>query len=173
MPKQKRTNRKDAVRAELDLPKYVGYLDCLLQTPVTVHIENKDSESRELSVRLFDGEGLLVPQEGSCFAPFESRVDHSASGVFSPLFLAENDAPREISVTASVSSEEEELCRAERTVTALPFDWWEGLEGNLERLAAFVRPRFPDCSKTRESAEKSGLLRRHTATKTPIKTPSV
>ena len=30
--------------------------------------------------------------------------------------------------------------------TALPYDWWEGLGGNAERLAAFVRPRIADCS---------------------------
>ena len=154
MPKQKRTEIKDKITLTLEPPKYVGYLDCLLATPVVVHISSRDDESRECKVALFDGDGLIVPHEGSCSLPFESKVEHVATGVFSPVFLVDAAAPREVAVTASVTVEGKEICRDTRAVTVLPFDWWEGLSGNPERLAAFVRPRLSDCARVLGEAGK-------------------
>ncbi len=150
MPKQKKEIKPIGVT--LEPPGYVGYSDCLLQTPLKVHIDNRDGEAHELKIALYGEEGLLIPYEGDCVAPFESRVEHVASGVFSPVFLVENKLPCTLTVTAAVSMEGKEVCRDSRTLTALPFDWWEGLGGNPERLAAFVRPRLSDCGRMLEEA---------------------
>ncbi len=152
MPKPKKTDIKEKITATLEPPKYVGYLDCLLETPVKVQISNRDAENRELGVKLYDECGLVVPHEGSCPVPFESKVEHVASGVFSPVFLVENAAPREVPVWVSVTAEGGEICRDSRLVTALPYDWWEGLGGNPERLAAYVRPRLSAAGRVLEEA---------------------
>ena len=47
-----------------------------------------------------------------------------------------------------------EILREQTQVTALPFDWWEGLEGNAERIASFVRPRVSECAQILSEAGK-------------------
>lgn len=152
MPKQKRTDIKEKISAQLLAPKYVGYLDCLLETPVTVQIVNRDAENYEFQVKLSGESGLVIAHEGTCIAPFESTAEHTIGGVFSPVFLVENPSPCQVSLGASVSKEGREIASAEKSITALPFDWWEGLDGNPERLAAFIRPRLSDCARVLEDA---------------------
>ena len=152
MPKQKKEVKP--IGLALEPPKYVGYSDCLLQTPVTVRVDNRDGESHEFRITLSDDSGLLIPYEGNCVAPFESRVGHVASGVFSPVFLVENKEVRTVSVTASAYMDGKEIAADSRSLTVLPFDWWEGLGGNPERLPAFVRPRLSDCRRILEEAGK-------------------
>ena len=154
MPKLKRTEQNEKFGAQLESPKYVGYLDCLLDTPLKAQIVSRDEETRELKVSIHDGSGLLIPHAGNCTAPFESKVEHVASGVFSPVFLVENETPKEVALRLSVTLGGKEVCGDGKTVVALPFDWWEGLAGNPERLAAFVRPRLSECSRILEDAGK-------------------
>ncbi len=152
--KKRKTELKEKVALSLRLPKYVGYLDCLLSTAVTVQVKNAHSEELECRVSLWDEAGLLVPYGEDCTVPFESTVELSAEGIFSPLFLSENSECREQPVTATVTAGDEELCREKGTLTVLPYDFWEGLEGNLERLPAFIRPRLADCARILDDAGK-------------------
>lgn len=135
-------------------PKYVGYVDYFLSTPVCVQVKNDSAEAVGLKVTMESADGLLVPYEAQAEVPFESAVELSAEGVFSPLFLAENDELRSCGAVVSAYLEGREVCRAEASFTALPFDWWEGLEGNAERLAAYVRPRLADCAAVLADAGK-------------------
>lgn len=150
---------KNAVKEKIELkallPKFVGYIDCALQTPITVQIKNGLSESIELKVKISDTEGMTVPYEAQVQAPFESAVELTAEGIFSPLFLAENSELKSVTLSITALSQDgKELCSKSETVTALPYDNWEGLEGNAERLAAFVRPRLSDCAHILENAGK-------------------
>ena len=135
-------------------PRFAGYADYFLSTPVAVQIQNDSAEAATLRVFFESESGLVVPYETQAEVPFESAVSISAEGVFSPLFLAENDEVRTCAVTVRAELDGKEVCRESVDVTALPFDWWEGLEGNAERLAAFVRPRLADCAAVLADAGK-------------------
>ncbi len=154
--KKSRKSKKMPAETILDLqaPKYVGYLDCVLGTPIVLKVRNGYEEAIELRLELGDGEGLLVPYRTSAQVPFESTVSVTAQGVFSPLFLAENAALRTVTVTATAAADGAAPCSAEAQIGVLPYDFWEGLEGNAERLACFVRPRVLDCGRILEDAGK-------------------
>ena len=149
---------KNIIKEKLTLlprfPAFVGYADYFLKTSVSVQITSGFSEAVRLTVSISDTNGLIVPYEAETEVPFESSVELRAEGIFSPLFLAENNELRQLAAEVVVSSEGKELKREQVTVTVLPFDWWEGLVGNAERLSAFVRPRLADCARVLEDAGK-------------------
>ena len=146
MPGKKIKNAlKDKLTLELRFPKFVGYADYFLSTPVSMQVKNDYSEAVPVCVTV-RSEGILTEYETQAEIPFESSVELNADGIFSPLFLAENDELKTCGAEVSVFVEGEEICKKRAEMTALPYDWWEGLEGNAERLAAFVRPRIADCS---------------------------
>ena len=127
-------------------PRYAGYADYFLSTPVSVQVKNDSAETATLRVFIESESGLIVNYETQAEIPFESAVSLTAEGVFSPLFLAENNELTVCAVTVRAELDGKEVCRENVEITALPFDWWEGLEGNAERLSAFVRPRLADCA---------------------------
>ncbi len=148
---------KQAVKEKIEIserfPKVVGYLDCALSTPISLQIKNTLSETADVKVSIHDGEGLLIPYETRIQVPFESSVEVNAEAVFSPLYLAENTQLKRVTLEATVSSPTGEvLSQKTGTVTVLPFDYWEGVDGNAERLAGFIRPRIADCARTLEDA---------------------
>ena len=142
----KKSKTTDEVTLEPRFPRYAGYADYFLSTPVFVQVRNDGSETVPLQIAIESGTGLLVPYETQAEVPFESAVSLVAEGVFSPLLLAENDELRDCPVSVTAKQDGRQVASASAVITALPFDWWEGLEGNAERLAAFVRPRLADCS---------------------------
>ncbi len=146
--------QKQAVGIAHRFPAYVGYADHFLKTEVPVQIRNGGAEPLSLTVRVFDEAGLVLPYETQIEIPFESTVELTLDGIFSPLFLAENDAERAVTVHICALSGEAELARCDAEVTALPFDVWEGLSGNPERLAAYLRPRVADCARMLEETGK-------------------
>ncbi len=150
----KRKNLAEKIVIEPDFPRYVGYVDHFLDTPVRIRIINKFEEELSVQVQLSDGEGLIVPLEHSAELPFESTVALELSGVFSPRYLAECDAVHVVTVKVSVLHEGKECGAQTAAVTVLPFDFWEGLSGNAERLSAYVRPRTNECALTLQEAAK-------------------
>ena len=137
---------KEKISVELRFPTYVGYTDYFLSTPVSVQLRNDSAETVVLNVTAESAEGLLSAYETETEVPFESSVELNVKDVFSPLFLAGNDELRPCTVVFTVRRDGEEIHKKKAQTTALPYDWWEGLGGNAERLAAFVRPRIADCS---------------------------
>ena len=147
MPANKLKNLlKDKISVTAEFPAYVGYADYFLSVPVSFRVKNDYAETLSLTVKAESADGLIVPFEGQTEVPFESTVSVNAEGIFSPVFLSENDELRECAVEVTIEAEGTPLCRETVKVTALPYDWWEGLEGNPERVAAFVRPRLAECS---------------------------
>ena len=147
MAESKKRIGKDTVKIELRFPQFVGYSDYFYETPAYVQVRNLSSENAPVSVAVSDKDGLLVPFEEEVEVPFESAVELTAEGVFSPAFLSEGEALRQVEVTAVLSLNKKELSSASSSVTVLPYDWWEGLSGIAERLSGFVRPKLADCSR--------------------------
>ena len=152
----KRTKATDKKNFTLEprFPAYVGYADYFLATPVTLQVRNDFTEAVTLIISIASEDGLLVPYETRAEVPFESAVELTAERIFSPLFLAENDEIRACNVTVTAQLEGKTVASQQVSITALPYDWWEGLSGNPERLAAFVRPRLGECATVLAEADK-------------------
>lgn len=137
---------KDKISLSVRFPKYVGYADYYLRTPVSLQIKNDYTEPLVVSVRAESAEGLILPYDATTEVPFESSVEMNPDGIFSPLYLSENDELKEHTVHIAATIDGAAAASAAVKVAALPYDWWEGLSGNAERLACFVRPRIQECS---------------------------
>ncbi len=79
--------------------------------------------------------------------PHESSVEVSPRNLLNPKYLADLESPAECAVTVTVKRGKNVICTMEAGVSALPINWWSGLSGNPEMLAAFVRPKLADCQK--------------------------
>ncbi len=134
-------------------PRYVGYHDYFAGEKLSVVLKNEGAETAEVTLLLSSKEGLIVPLERKVEIPFESTVEVEEA-LFSPQLLAENDALLECGISARVLCGGGEVCAAEEKILALPFDRWEGISGNAERLAAFVRPQLSVCSFLHSEAAK-------------------
>ncbi len=154
MAVKKRKLTTEKLTLSLRFPQYVGYTDYFLATPVSIQIKNSFEEALTLDISVQCADGLLIPYEEQVEIPFESSVGLEAKNIFSPVFLAENSEMRKVTVTATARSEGKEVATASAEITVLPFDWWEGLTGNAERIAAYVRPRASDCSVILQEAGK-------------------
>ena len=137
---------KDKLSLFVQFPKVVGYADYYYKTFAAIQIKNDGAEAVNVKVKAENADGLLVPYETTAEVPFESSVELNAEGIFSPLFLAENDELRECAAEVVLFAEDAEICRASAQVSVLPYDWWGGLESNAEFLAAYVRPKLADCA---------------------------
>ena len=83
MAESKKRIGKETASVGLRLPQFVGYSDYFYETPLYVQIKNLSGESAPFSVSVTGGE-LLVPFEEEAEVPFESAVELTAEGVFSP-----------------------------------------------------------------------------------------
>ncbi|MDD6995612.1 MAG: DUF4011 domain-containing protein [Candidatus Borkfalkiaceae bacterium] len=145
---------KEAVEITAGLPDYVGYADYFLQTETAFRLHNSSAENLTLTLIVADDKNLIVPYETAVEVPFESAAEVSASGLFSPLTLAENNEIFVSEVQFRALLDKTEVASGSKKITVLPYDFWEGLNGNAERLAAFVRPRLSDCARVLENAGK-------------------
>ncbi len=149
---KQKTAIKDKISLNLRFPRYAGYADYFLGTTASVQIKNTGGETLSLTVTA-ESE-LTVPYRTEVDVPFESSVELNLENIFSPLFLADNDELKLCPVSVCVLADGKEILREQTQVTALPFDWWEGLEGNAERIASFVRPRVSECAQILSEAGK-------------------
>jgi len=139
-----------------DIAKYVSYADYFMQRRLfpSLQIRNGADEAvQNLTLTLENENGMLIPYEKT-FAeiPFESVINVETEGLLSPLYFASIEEIKQEKITATLRKDKKVLCSAEWTLTALPFDYWQGTEGDTEQLAAFVRPRLGDCAKIRMDA---------------------
>ena len=155
MATTKRTNEvKERVEITAGLPEYAGYADYFLQTETTFRLHNSSAENLTLTLLVSDDKNLIVPYETTVEVPYEGAAEVSARGLFSPLTLAENNEIFASEVRFRAMLDKTEVASGSKTVTVLPYDYWEGTGGNAERLAAFVRPRLSDCARVLENAGK-------------------
>ena len=151
MAESKKRTLKEAAQIELCLPQFIGYSDYFYGTAAHVQVRNASGETALVSVFVSGGD-LIVPFSEETEVPFESAVELTAEGVFNPVFLSAGEELRTVEVTAVLSQEKKELSSTSVSVTVLPYDWWEGLSGNAERLAGFVRPKIADCTRVLSEA---------------------
>ncbi|MBS1400231.1 MAG: DUF4011 domain-containing protein [Clostridia bacterium] len=129
----------------------VSYADYFTQTPLftSLQIKNGGADAvTDLTLTVSNENGLLAssikPIEE---VPFESAVEVDLGNVLSPLYFVGLESVREEQIFVELKKDKQTLAVEKVTVTALPFDYWQGTSGNAELLASFVRPKLADCAR--------------------------
>ncbi len=128
----------------------VSYADYFAQRPLFTSLQVKNDGEETLSdIRLsVEGtNGVILPVERTIEIPFESAVEVTLSDILSPFYFANAEEAREEKITVCLQTEKKRIVCKEWTVKTLPFDYWQGTGGDVETLAAFVRPRLGDCAR--------------------------
>jgi phosphatidylserine/phosphatidylglycerophosphate/cardiolipin synthase-like enzyme len=94
---------------------------------------------------------MMIPSEKNFeIVPLESIVNVEIGNLLSPLYFANAEEIREETVTVTLKKDKKIIATSSWQVTTLPFDFWQGIDGDVQTLAAFVRPRLGECAKIRE-----------------------
>ncbi|MBO5480946.1 MAG: DUF4011 domain-containing protein [Clostridia bacterium] len=132
----------------------VSYADYFAKRPLFSSLQVKNTcevAAENLVLTIENNNGMLLPFEKAFeHIPFESTVKIELDNLLSPLYFASAEDIREEVVTATLKKDKKIVATASWTVTTLPFDFWQGTSGDVEQLAAFVRPRLGDCMKVRD-----------------------
>ena len=136
--------------------RVVSYADYFTRRAVftSLQIRNTAEEAAtNLTLTLQNENGMLIPCEKTFEEiPFESVINVEIDNLLSPLYFSETDCVREEKIVATLKKDKKVVATAEWTLTTLPFDYWQGTDGDVELLAAFVRPKLADCAKVRADA---------------------
>ncbi len=146
--KTKKIEEALSLRGEIN--GVISYADYFARRPLftSLQVKNEGEETlSELTLTVEGTGGVLVPCEKSLEIPFESVVEVALDDLLSPLYFASAEEVKEERITVSIKTEKKTLLTKEWAIKTLPFDFWQGREGDGELLAAFVRPRLGDCSR--------------------------
>ena len=155
---QKTKKLEDILSIIGEIDGVVSYADYFARRPLftTLQVKNEGEETvADLTLTVEGTNGVLVAVERSLEIPFESVVEVALGEVLSPLYFTGAEEIREEKITVSLKKDGKTIVSKEWTVTTLPFDFWQGAQGDTELLAAFVRPRLGDCARVQtEIAEQ-------------------
>ena len=131
--------------------KVVSYADYFLRRALfsSLQVKNAAEEAvNDLVLSISNANGMLIDSNKVLEEiPFESSVEVDLGNVLSPVFFASLEEVREEKIDVILRKEKAVLAAASYSVTVLPFDYWQGTEGDPELLSAFVRPRLADCAR--------------------------
>ncbi len=137
--------------------KVVSYADYFSHRPLfsSLQVKNVGEELvNDVLLTVRNENGMLLPCEKTLEEiPFESVVQVELGPLLSPLYFSSTEEVKEERIFVALSKDGKEVASAQFTVTTLPFDFWQGTEGNAELLASFVRPRLADCAKVQAEAD--------------------
>ncbi|MBQ8291350.1 MAG: DUF4011 domain-containing protein [Clostridia bacterium] len=153
---QKAKKIEEWISLDGETAKVVSYADYFARRPLfsSLQIKNVGEENvEELTLTLKNENGMLIPFEKTLEVPFESVVRVDVGNLLSPLYFTALEEVKEERIEAVITKDKKMLATAEFTVTALPFDYWQGVEGDPELLASFVRPRLADCARMQTEVE--------------------
>ena len=141
----------ECIEIEGELLNYVSYANYFLKLPLftSFKIFNRDAAGIEgLTVIITGTTGLILPKTVEIEEiPHTSSVEVVPGNILNPGYLAGLAEPEKCLVEVKVVCKKAVICTLSAEVCALPIDYWSGLSGNPEMLAAFVRPRLADCRK--------------------------
>ena len=157
MERKKKTEEK--VTLTVEAVKYASFADCYTRAPLftMLRINNEGADSlTDFTLELVNDNGLVREFVKTIEEiPFESSVEVDTFDAVSPLYFAGLENVKDEIVKVVLKKDGNEVAVEEVTVTALPFEYWQGVGGREESLAAFVRPKLADCQriKTEMSAQ--------------------
>ena len=131
----------------------VSYADYFAQKPLffSLRLVNAGKEAeQDLTLCVTNANGLIVPCEKQIGElPFESKVEIELGNILSPHYFTEAEEEKEEEILIELKKEKKTLVSLAVCVRTIPFDYFEGVKGDGELLASFVRPRLADCAKIR------------------------
>ncbi|MBE7085820.1 MAG: DUF4011 domain-containing protein [Clostridiales bacterium] len=137
--------------------KIVSYADYFSRRPLfsSLQIKNTGEEAvNDLILSVTNENAMLIPCEKSLEEiPYESVVEVDLGNILSPHFFAGLEDVREEKIEVVLKTEKRVVAKLEQTIKVLPFDFWQGMEGDAEQLAAFVRPKLGDCARLHSEVE--------------------
>ena len=146
-----RKKQNDTIELEGELLNTVSYSTYFCRMPLftSFRIFNRAQENlRGLTVSITGSNNLIIPSEIAVDEiPHESSMEISADNLLNPKYLSDLEEVTTCTVQVKVACENEIICTLKANVEALPIDYWNGLSGNAEMLASFVRPKLADCQK--------------------------
>ena len=148
---QKTKKTEEFISLSAEALGVVSYADYFTQTPLFTSLQIKNAgadAATDLTLTVSNENGLVV----SCIkpiaeVPFESSVEVDLGNVLSPHYFVGLESVREERVCIELKRDKQTIAAETVTVTALPFDYWQGTSGNAELLASFVRPKLADCAR--------------------------
>lgn len=147
----KSKNVAEKIEIEGELLNFASYATYYNRIPLftSFKIFNRGEENvNDVTVSLSCSTALILPREIKVEEiPHESSVEVAPVNLFNPKYLADIEQPESCKVGVKLKCGGGEVCELEAEVVALPIDYWSGLSGNAEMLAAFVRPKLADCQK--------------------------
>ena len=149
---QKLRKLEEILSIQGETAKVISYADYFAHRPLfsSLLIKNEGEETVEgLTISVENENGMLLPVEKEIDVPFESAVQVDLDGILSPLYFSGIDKVDEEKVTLTLRKDKKVILTKEWTVTTMPFDYWQGTEGDAELLASFVRPKLGDCARVR------------------------
>ncbi len=146
-----RKKQSDVIELEGELLNSVSYSTYFCRLPLftSFRIFNRAQENlRGLTVAITGSTNLIIPSEIQVDEiPHESSMEISADNLLNPKYLSDLEEVALCTVQVKVTCDGEIICTLKANVEALPIDYWNGLSGNAEMLASFVRPKLADCQK--------------------------
>ena len=138
--------------------KTVSYVDYFARRPLfySLQIKNDGAVDIEgLTLSVHSENGLTVDTVKTIEKlPFESAVEAEIGCILSPVYFAQLETAAENEIFITLKKDKKLIAELSVRVLALPFDDWEGLSGDLEGLASFVRPKLADCSRLAKEADE-------------------
>ena len=131
--------------------KVISYADYFARRPLfsSLQVKNSGEEAvNDLVLSVENDNGMLIACNKILEEiPYESAVEVSLDNILSPLYFANVDGVKEEQIRVLLHKDKKTVASLEFTVTTLPFDYWQGLNGDSELLASFVRPKLGDCAR--------------------------
>ncbi len=148
---QKKKKLEETLFLEGEAAQVISYADYFARRPLfsSLRIRNEGEQAEKLTLTVSCEGGMLIPCEKELEIPFDSTVEAELGNILSPLYFANADGVREETVVVALRNEKKTVLTKSWTVTTLPFDYWQGTEGDFELLAGFVRPKLGDCARVR------------------------
>ena len=150
---QKTKKLEECLELKVEAPKMLSYADYYMQNPLFTSLQIKNS-----SISAVDGLTLTISNENGLVTthsktieeiPFESKVAVALPNIISPFFFVNLEEVKEEEIFIELVKDKKSIIKTSVKLTVLPFDFWEGVSGNVERLAGFIRPKLADCAKLR------------------------
>ena len=158
---QKKRKLEEILSIGGEVAKVISYADYFARRPLfsSLQIKNEGEETLEgLLLSVTSANGMLLPCEKELTLPFESVVEVDLGNLLSPLYFTNVEAVTEEKITVTLRQEKKVIAAKEWTVTTLPFDYWQGIEGDAELLASFVPSSgiAPACRRRLSNSSKNG-----------------
>ena len=148
---QKPKKLEEVLELKIETPKVLSYADYYMQNPLFSALQIKNSSSsaiQGLTLTITNDNGLVTAYSKTIEeVPFESKIAVALPNIISPLFFVNLEEVREEEIFIELFKDKKSIIKTSVKLTVLPFDFWEGVNGNVERLAGFIRPKLADCAK--------------------------